>query len=123
MAGRQNITHGAGGKSDALSSIPSALYGGRSGQISCVSVSSTAARGARAGPYTRASVVLPGQCHSDHCTGPADAHDAHRPTGLWGGGPLPPRWAERTKVVALPQGAKELTLTDQPPKGPLMAVT
>src|SRR5215211_1536731 len=37
--------------------------------------------------------------------------------------PLPPRWAERTKVVALPQGAKELTLTDQPPKGPLMAVT
>jgi hypothetical protein len=37
--------------------------------------------------------------------------------------PLPPRWAERTKVVALPQGAKDLTLTDQPPKGPLMAVT
>jgi hypothetical protein len=37
--------------------------------------------------------------------------------------PLPPRWAERTKVVALPQGAKELALTDQPPKGPLMAVT
>src|SRR4029453_15619490 len=31
MAGRQNITHGAGGKSDALSSIPSALYGG--GQV------------------------------------------------------------------------------------------
>jgi len=37
--------------------------------------------------------------------------------------PLPPRWVERTKVVALPRGAKELTLTDQPPKGPLMAVT
>ena len=26
--------------------------------------------------------------------------------------PLPPRWAERTKVVVLPQGAKELALTD-----------
>jgi hypothetical protein len=36
---------------------------------------------------------------------------------------LPPRWAERTKVVELPQGAKALSLTDQPPEGPLMAVT
>ena len=31
--------------------------------------------------------------------------------------------AERTKVVELPQGAKAPALTDQPPKGPLMAVT
>jgi hypothetical protein len=37
--------------------------------------------------------------------------------------PLPPRWAERTKVVELPQGAKNLSLTDRPPAGPLMAVT
>jgi hypothetical protein len=37
--------------------------------------------------------------------------------------PLPPRWAERTKVLELPQGAKDLSLTDQPPEGPLMAVT
>lgn len=36
---------------------------------------------------------------------------------------LPSRWAERTKVVELPQGAKALSLTDQPPEGPLMAVT
>jgi hypothetical protein len=36
---------------------------------------------------------------------------------------LPPRWAERTKVVELPQVAKAPVLTDQPPKGPLMAVT
>ena len=36
---------------------------------------------------------------------------------------LPPRWAERTKVVELPQGAKAPALTDRPPKGPLMAVT
>jgi hypothetical protein len=36
---------------------------------------------------------------------------------------LPPRWAERTKVVELPQNAKALSLTDQPPEGPLMAVT
>jgi hypothetical protein len=36
---------------------------------------------------------------------------------------LPPRWAERTKIVALPHGAKAVTLTDQPPEGPLMAVT
>lgn len=36
---------------------------------------------------------------------------------------LPPRWAERTKVVELPQSAKDLSLTDQPPEGPLMAVT
>jgi hypothetical protein len=36
---------------------------------------------------------------------------------------LPPRWAERTKVVELPQRAKDLSLTDQPPEGPLMAVT
>jgi hypothetical protein len=36
---------------------------------------------------------------------------------------LPPRWAERTKVVELPPGAKALSLTDQPPEGPLMAVT
>ena len=36
---------------------------------------------------------------------------------------LPSRWAERTKVVELPRGAKALSLTDQPPEGPLMAVT
>jgi hypothetical protein len=36
---------------------------------------------------------------------------------------LPPRWAERTKVVELPPGAKALSLTDQPPEGPLLAVT
>jgi hypothetical protein len=36
---------------------------------------------------------------------------------------LPPRWAERTKVVKLPQDVKALSLTDQPPEGPLMAVT
>jgi hypothetical protein len=36
---------------------------------------------------------------------------------------LPSRWAERTKVVELPQGAKQLSLTDRPPEGPLMAVT
>ena len=36
---------------------------------------------------------------------------------------LPARWAERTKVVELPQGAKAPVLTDRPPKGPLMAVT
>jgi hypothetical protein len=36
---------------------------------------------------------------------------------------LPPRWAERRKVVELPQGVKALSLTDQPPEGPLMAVT
>jgi len=36
---------------------------------------------------------------------------------------LPQRWAERTKVVELPRGAKALLLTDQPPEGPLMAVT
>src|SRR5882724_10849209 len=97
MAGKQSITHGAGGECDALSSVPSALYGGRSGQISCVPLSSTTAHGARAGPYTRAPAVLPGQCHGDHCAGPADPHDAHRPTGLWGAGPLPPStpWHDR----------------------------
>jgi hypothetical protein len=36
---------------------------------------------------------------------------------------MPPRWAERTKVVELSQGVKALSLTDQPPEGPLMAVT
>ncbi len=36
---------------------------------------------------------------------------------------LPPRWAERTKVVELPRGAKAPALTDRPPEGPLMAVT
>jgi hypothetical protein len=36
---------------------------------------------------------------------------------------LPPRWAEHTKVVELPRGAKAPALTDQLPKGPLMAVT
>jgi hypothetical protein len=37
--------------------------------------------------------------------------------------PLPPRWAERTKVVELPRGARDLSLTNQPPEGSLMAVT
>jgi hypothetical protein len=36
---------------------------------------------------------------------------------------LPQRWAERTKVVELPESAKDLALTDRPPEGPLMAVT
>jgi hypothetical protein len=45
---------------------------------------------------------------------------AHRDKTMYA---LPPRWAERTKVVQLPQGVKALSLTDQPPEGPLMAVT
>jgi hypothetical protein len=45
---------------------------------------------------------------------------AHRDEATYS---LPPRWAERTKVVELPQSAKDLSLTDQPPEGPLMAVT
>jgi hypothetical protein len=45
---------------------------------------------------------------------------AHRDKTMYA---LPPRWAERTKVVELPQGVKALSLTDQPPEGPLMAVT
>jgi hypothetical protein len=45
---------------------------------------------------------------------------AHRDKTVYA---LPPRWAERTKVVELPQGVKALSLTDQPPEGPLMAVT
>jgi hypothetical protein len=36
---------------------------------------------------------------------------------------LPARWGERTKVVELPQGVKDLLLTDRPPEGPFMAVT
>jgi len=35
---------------------------------------------------------------------------------------LPERWADREKVVPLPEGAKDLRLTDDPPKGPLMAI-
>jgi hypothetical protein len=33
------------------------------------------------------------------------------------------RWADRTKVVELPNGAKRVRLTDRPPQGPRMAVT
>jgi hypothetical protein len=35
---------------------------------------------------------------------------------------LPPRPAQRTKVVPLPRHGKGLHLTDRPPKGPLQAV-
>jgi hypothetical protein len=35
---------------------------------------------------------------------------------------VPERWADRTKVVELPEGARSLKLTSQPPKGPAMAV-
>jgi len=35
---------------------------------------------------------------------------------------LPQRWAERTKVVDLPQGARNVRMTDNPPEGPRMAV-
>ena len=36
---------------------------------------------------------------------------------------LPERWSHRVKVVELPEGAKDLRLTDRPPSGPMMAVT
>jgi hypothetical protein len=36
---------------------------------------------------------------------------------------LPERWADRTKVVELPEGAKSVKLTSDPPEGPKMAVT
>jgi hypothetical protein len=35
---------------------------------------------------------------------------------------VPERWADRTKVVELPQGAKSVKLTTRPPEGPMMAV-
>jgi hypothetical protein len=35
---------------------------------------------------------------------------------------VPERWADRTKVVELPQGAKDIRLTERPPEGPKMAV-
>lgn len=35
---------------------------------------------------------------------------------------MPARPAERTKVVELPRGAKDVHLTTRPPKGPLQAV-
>jgi hypothetical protein len=35
---------------------------------------------------------------------------------------LPARPAERTKVIELPRGAKDVRLTTRPPKGPLQAV-
>jgi hypothetical protein len=35
---------------------------------------------------------------------------------------VPERWAERTKVVELPEGAKSVKLSNQPPAGPKMAV-
>jgi hypothetical protein len=35
---------------------------------------------------------------------------------------MPERWAERTKVIELPDGAKDVHLTTRPPEGPLMAV-
>src|SRR6266511_6449972 len=97
MAGTRNIIHGEGGQGDALSSIPSTLCWGRPGQISRVSVTSAPAHGPRAGPYARAPIVLPGQCDGDYCGGPSAPYNAHRPTGLWCGGPLPlpPPWHDR----------------------------
>ncbi len=47
------------------------------------------------------------------------ATTAHRGTTIYR---LPERWTEREKVVELPQDAKDVRLTDQPPKGPLQAV-
>lgn len=36
---------------------------------------------------------------------------------------MPLRWAERTKVVEVPQGATDIRLTDTLPEEPLMGVT
>lgn len=35
---------------------------------------------------------------------------------------LPERWSKRVKIVELPEGARDLRLTDRPPSGPLVAV-
>lgn len=35
---------------------------------------------------------------------------------------VPERWAERVKVVELPEGAKSVKLTSRPPQRPMMAV-
>src|SRR5206468_105728 len=35
---------------------------------------------------------------------------------------LPERWADRVKIVELPEGAKSVRLTLRPPEGPKMAV-
>jgi hypothetical protein len=35
---------------------------------------------------------------------------------------LPERWTERTKIVELPEKARDVRLTDKPPAGPSMAV-
>lgn len=35
---------------------------------------------------------------------------------------LPGRWAERTKVVEVPESATSVRMTDSPPSGPQMAV-
>ena len=35
---------------------------------------------------------------------------------------VPERWAERTKVVEVPEKAHDLHLTERPPEGPKMAV-
>jgi hypothetical protein len=35
----------------------------------------------------------------------------------------PQRWADRTKVIELPSGAKRVKLTDRPPQGARVAVT
>ncbi len=35
---------------------------------------------------------------------------------------IPERWAERTKVVELPEGSKSVRLTSRPPEGPRMNV-
>ncbi len=35
---------------------------------------------------------------------------------------MPERWAERTKVIEMPESARNVRLTNDPPEGPKMAV-